>query len=261
MKEILCAVMIALSTSLHTGSFDLIAHRGLPSEAPENTIESFQLAIDNGANYTKFDTRMTEDGVPVIMHNEMVDETTNGTGYLRNMTYSEVEKLDAGSWFDVSYKGSKVPSLVEVMQLAKDHDLKVIVDIKEISRIEDVKTIARIIKNYDYPEHIIMQTYDDSIFDAIHTVLPDATLCYVARDESTFKRALNRLKNGGIVSVYYKELLRSDELLEQAKKQGTQIIAYTVNNVETIRKLRELGINGVFTDQYNEMKKDLEMLN
>ena len=87
----------------------IIAHRGFSSERPENTISSFDHAFNNGFNLLELDVHLSSDGVLVVMHDEKVDRTTNGTGFLKSMTYKEISQLDAGSWFrgtdEVSYAG------------------------------------------------------------------------------------------------------------------------------------------------------------
>jgi glycerophosphoryl diester phosphodiesterase len=110
--------------------FTLIAHRGYSSEAPENTLEGFELALASGFNNFELDAQLTRDGVPVVIHDDTVDRTTNGHGAVRDFTMAEIKALDAGSWFTGgpegagrrgygAYWGVRVPSLAEVLDRCK----------------------------------------------------------------------------------------------------------------------------------------------
>ncbi len=92
--------------------FETVGHRGAPREAPENTLISFRRAIDVGVDWIEFDLRESRDGVLVVIHDDTVDRTTNGRGRIDEMTFEELEKLDAGY-------GQRIPSLQQVIDLAK----------------------------------------------------------------------------------------------------------------------------------------------
>jgi len=94
----------------------LIAHRGYSSEAPENTFAAFDLAIERGYWDIEFDVQMTSDGVPVIIHDETLERTTNGVGLVAEHTYAELAKLDAGSWFAESFADQRIPSLEDFLK-------------------------------------------------------------------------------------------------------------------------------------------------
>jgi len=95
----------------------LIGHRGASSEAPENTMASFERALALGADGIEFDVQMTSDGRAVVIHDAMLDRTTNGSGPVFDATLDEVRSLDAGSWFGASFAGAQVPLLSEVLAL------------------------------------------------------------------------------------------------------------------------------------------------
>lgn len=97
----------------------LVAHRGYSAEAPENTHAAFTEALMRGYDHIEFDVQLTKDGVPVVIHDLTVDRTTNASGLVKDYTFSEIQELDAGSWFDESFKGQTVPSLSEVLALLK----------------------------------------------------------------------------------------------------------------------------------------------
>ncbi|MBN2410585.1 glycerophosphodiester phosphodiesterase family protein [candidate division KSB1 bacterium] len=101
----------------------VVGHRGNVKFAPENTIPAFETAFRLGADLVELDIRETKDGVLVIMHDESVDRTTNGTGKVADMTLAEIKNLDAGSWFGPEFKGVQVPTFKEVLQAIKGKTL------------------------------------------------------------------------------------------------------------------------------------------
>ncbi|HOO56250.1 MAG TPA: glycerophosphodiester phosphodiesterase family protein [bacterium] len=111
-----------------------IAHRGATEFAPENTIPSFEKAIEIGFDYVEIDVRYTKDGIPVLMHDPAVDRTTDGTGKVADMTLEELKKLDAGAKYgDGSFKGTPVPTLEEVLIALKGR-MGIYLDHKEMPK-------------------------------------------------------------------------------------------------------------------------------
>lgn len=89
-------------------------------ETPENTMAAFQKAIDDMADYIELDVQLTSDGEVIVMHDSNAYRTTGVDENIANMTYKEVRRLDAGSWYSEQYKGEKVPSLREVLELTQE---------------------------------------------------------------------------------------------------------------------------------------------
>jgi glycerophosphoryl diester phosphodiesterase len=99
-----------------TADFMVIAHRGASSYAPENTLAAFDLALDLGYGHLELDVDLTRDGHIIVMHDETVDRTTNGTEPVRSQTLAELRALDAGAWFGAQFAGERVPTFAEVLE-------------------------------------------------------------------------------------------------------------------------------------------------
>lgn len=97
----------------------IIAHRGHKVAAPEQTLAAFELAIELGATMLEADLRFTRDGVPVLMHDRLLDRTTSGKGQVADMDWAEMAQLDAGSWFDAKFAAERVPRLDDLFDLAE----------------------------------------------------------------------------------------------------------------------------------------------
>ena len=107
-----------------------VAHRGDSARAPENTLPAFRKALAIGVHRFELDVRFTSSDVPVLMHDPKVGRTTNGTGAVTSLSLAQVRALDAGSWFSREYRGTKVPTLYEVLKLAKSNEASVLVELK-----------------------------------------------------------------------------------------------------------------------------------
>src|SRR4051812_12709361 len=95
------------------------AHRGCSQDAPENTLAAFSRALDVGADLVEFDVHVSADGDVIVIHDDKVDRTTNGSGEVARLRTEEIKTLDAGSWFSDAYAGEPVPLLDEVLDLLK----------------------------------------------------------------------------------------------------------------------------------------------
>src|SRR5262245_86406 len=101
----------------------LIAHRGASAYAPENTLAAFKKAKELGAQWLEFDVQLTACGEIVVFHDERLERTTNGRGWIHEKPYSYLKTLDAGSWFNSQFAGEKIPTLVEALEFLRQNNL------------------------------------------------------------------------------------------------------------------------------------------
>src|SRR3954471_4610552 len=94
----------------------VVGHRGAMGHAPENTMTSFEQAVDLGADMLEFDVRITKDGVPVIVHDANLDRTSNKSLYVAELAAKDLLELDAGSWFDLRFAGERIPKLSTLLK-------------------------------------------------------------------------------------------------------------------------------------------------
>ena len=132
-----------------------IAHRGASGYAPENTLAAFRRAVSQGVTFIETDLHLTRDAHFVAIHDETVERTTSGRGDVHQMTLAEVRRLDAGSWFASEFIGERVPTLMEVLEFARKHDVVFYLELKPsgfwggehalISNLRDSGEIARVV--------------------------------------------------------------------------------------------------------------------
>ena len=117
----------------HTRPIGLVCHRGANAFAPENTLEAARICFDQRFDFVEIDVRTSNDGHLVLMHDATLDRTTDGTGLVTDYTLSELQALDAGSWFSDRHRGLRIPTLDAVLALAKRYGLGVYIEIKAAS--------------------------------------------------------------------------------------------------------------------------------
>lgn len=148
---------------LDKGNMLVAGHRGCGAFYPENTLLSIQKALDMKVDMIEFDLNLTKDKVIVIMHDNTVDRTSNGTGYIHDMTLEQIKELDAGGKFEKIFEGLKVPTLRELCELVKPYkDLLFNVEIKEKTQ-ETVDLTMEILNEYGLRERCVFTCFDASI--------------------------------------------------------------------------------------------------
>jgi len=113
------SAMTAETTQGFPPHLSLQAHRGAAGLAPENTLAAFRMALDLGADGTEMDLQLTRDGVVVVIHDDTVDRTTDGRGRIGDLTLTEIKRLDAGAKFGPAFRGERIPTLRELIDLVK----------------------------------------------------------------------------------------------------------------------------------------------
>ncbi|WP_088103273.1 glycerophosphodiester phosphodiesterase [Halalkalibacter urbisdiaboli] len=141
----------------------IVAHRGWSGKAPENTLAAFKLALEESQiQEVELDVHLSKDGIPVVIHDHTLARTTNGFGFVKDFTFEELSKLDAGSWFDSSYADEKIPSLEETLQLFKHSDCKVVIELKQLANYYNglEKEVVNLIHQYEMDSQVVVSSFD-----------------------------------------------------------------------------------------------------
>jgi len=149
----------------------IIAHRGGPQYAPENTLAAFQNAVAQGVDWLEFDVQMTRDGALVIIHDETVDRTTDGTGAVRGLTLAQIRALDAGN-------GEQVPTFKEVVGLAKASGVKIFPETKSAHLYPGLEeNMLQVLEEAGYLDQTVIQSFEAASLDRLHRLNPNVKLC------------------------------------------------------------------------------------
>jgi glycerophosphoryl diester phosphodiesterase len=161
----------------HSGRPLIIAHRGASGVAPENTMPAIDSALASGADYIEIDVHLSKDGAVIVMHDKSVDRTTDGKGEIAEMTVAEIKTLDAGSWFNETFTGTRVPTLEEVISQI-DGKARLLIEIKKMG-VENEgleEAVIRIIRDSSAGSWCEVQSFNDEVLELFHEKAPEIIL-------------------------------------------------------------------------------------
>lgn len=168
---------IVLTKSLFSFDADAILkgvnHRGYNKVAPENTLPAFRLSKLHGFNYVETDIRFTSDGVPVLLHDDSIDRTSNGQGKIKDMSLEEVRSFDFGNWKDSSFKGTQIPTLEEFLSLCVEIGLFPHLELKAGSK-DQVFQIIDLIEQFGLEDNVIYTSFSLNFLKYVLERTPDA---------------------------------------------------------------------------------------
>jgi glycerophosphoryl diester phosphodiesterase len=225
----------------------VIGHRGAAMYAPENTLAGFRKAKELGAQWVEFDVQATRDGMAVLMHDARIERTTNGRGFVAERTMHELDKLDAGSWFDRSFCGEGVPSLVRTLGLLSEEGLGAMIEVKA-GPGDGPRTMAAVLRVLDGMELRVPATL--ASFD-------EAALAYAAAEKPEVPRALGvgrvpddweaRLARFKCAALHAGDRGLSESTIAMVAAK-IPLRVYTVNAPARAEALFGWGVAAVFTD-------------
>lgn len=218
------------------------AHRGASQDAPENTLAAFRLAERSGADGLELDIHVSRDGVPVVIHDETLDRTTDTSGLVGALTWQQLQTLDAGSWFSSAWAGQRIPGLVEVLREFGDH-LRINVEIKENRAGEAVLATLAAFPQAD----VVVSSFDQELLGSMRRLAPDLALA-VLFEHGNWRRAVRLADEIAAVAFHPEAGLVSRPLVAACRACGLPVHTWTVDDVGRARFLMRAGVAGIFTN-------------
>lgn len=230
-----------------------IAHRGFSGKYPENTMLAFEKASGAYCDGIETDVQLTKDGIPVLIHDETLDRTSNGTGLVKDYTYSELLKLDFGS-------GQRIAALEDFIAFSKEKNLFINLELKNsIIPYENLESITlSLLDKYSYSKNkVILSSFNHYSMVNIKTLDKSYKTgllydCWIYEPSDYCK-----LCKADAMHPHFSSVLNKN-LVDDIKFKGFQINTYTVNEAEYMKKLLTLGIDGIITnypDLLNQIMK------
>lgn len=228
----------------------VIGHRGAASHAPENTLAGIRKAAALGVTMIEFDAKLTADGEPVLLHDDLLDRTTSGKGPAREATLAVIRTLDAGSWFGAAFAGEPVPTLAEALELSASLGLAVNLEIKpckgrERETAERSLAVAQEIWPIDRPPPLVSSFARESLETALAVARDWPRGFLFDRMPKDFEVAVAAL-SPATVNTAHKRL--TEKTVPGLKAAGLPLLAYTVNDPDRAAALFAMGVDGVFSD-------------
>ena len=250
----------------------IIGHRGYCALAPENTLPSFQLALEAGADLVELDYHHTRDGVPLVIHDDTLDRTTDARKRWKQrrikvagQTAAEIQMLDAGSWFHKKFAGTKVPLLVEALDLICGAGSIAVIEHKS----GDAETLTRLLRGRKVIDRVAVISFDWAFLREIHQREPGLLLGALGRPErlingQTPSRRSRKLdarwlgeltKTKARLAVWSRQV--SESAIRLAHESGLKVWIYTVDTARTARRLAGIGVDGIITNRPREIRRAL----
>jgi glycerophosphoryl diester phosphodiesterase len=228
----------------------IFAHRGSSKYAPENTITAFKLAIEQRADAIELDAKLSSDGQVVVIHDQTVDRTTNGTGRVDRLTWEELQSLDSGSKFHVSFQCEKIPSLVDVFETI-GNQIFINIELKNYSSpSDDLPTrVIGLVRKYALQQSVLLSSFNPFALLVAHHLVPDVPLGLLTmrgRKGAVSRGWLGRLIPHQALHPAWKDV--DLKLISNNHQHGYRVHPYTVNEPMVMQDLFGKGVDGIYTD-------------
>lgn len=236
----------------------IFAHRGASAYAPENTVEAFALAMEQGADGIELDVQMTKDGQVVVIHDETIDRGSDGTGAVRDYTLEELKKFHFSNHME-NYENAVIPTLKEVLDLIKSSNMLLNIELKTgiywYPNLEE-KTME-LVKEAGMEDRVIYSSFNHYSIKKILELNPHAECAFLYSD--VILNVDKYAKNAGVCglhpAVYH---LKMAEFLKEYQESGLKVRVWTVNKKEDMEKFIKADLEAVIT---NYPDKALEIRN
>lgn len=227
----------------------IIAHRGDKSHAPENTLAAFSLAAEKKADAIEFDVKLSADGQVVVLHDQTVDRTTNGKGNVSRLPLAAIKELDAGTWFSEQFRGERVPTLDEVFETVGKRVL-MNVELTNYANPNDglVPKVAELVKKHALQDRILFSSFFSRNLRKARLLLPEVACGLLASSGILGLWARSIGWRGDFLALHPYLREASPTLIRRVHAAGKRLHVWTVNSEEDLKRMIDLGVDAIFTD-------------
>jgi len=226
-----------------------IGHRGASAYAPENTMAAFRKACELGADGVELDVQLSKDGQVVIMHDDRINRTTNGRGYVKDKTMKELFEYDAGSWFSSEFRNERIPTLAELFDYATG---KMLVNV-ELKKSNDptalVLAVKEIVDKFQNYHDCLFTSFDLATVNAVLSIMPNAR-CGLLIDKLS-----PAIWEGAWPFVAAKAGLVTNKFFRASQEHKKTIVVWTANEEQEMKRLIEVGVARIITNYPDRAKK------
>lgn len=228
----------------------ITAHRGVSSLAPENTLAAFEQAALLGLDWIEIDVQLSQDKVPVVIHDRTVNRCTNGRGRVADMSVQALKALDAGLWFGDAYEGESIPTLAETLLLAQKHDLTVNVELKHYEG-DDIDLLCQQVKLVMTElgiakEQVLFSSFSTQALTVMQRIMP--TIRRGQLWQQIPDNALAILDELDAYSVHCDFHFLDERTARWIKSAGYQLYCYTPNHPLLVESFWEWGVDMMISD-------------
>ncbi|WOF22538.1 glycerophosphodiester phosphodiesterase family protein [Microbacterium betulae] len=226
----------------------VIAHRGNSSLAPENTLPALDSAARSGADLLEIDVDYTRDGEIVVLHDDSVDRTTDGTGNVRELTSSDVRALDAGGWFSPLYAGTPIPTLDDVLDFVTASDATLLLEFKSSWSERRIGEALALIESHGAEDRVIAQSFDTTTLASLRDAAPGLARMVLVDEIDDPVASAEEFDAIG-VNPRGEDVLGRREIVDEIHDAGLLTYVWTVDDAQDWAGLADAGVDGIVTNR------------
>jgi glycerophosphoryl diester phosphodiesterase len=219
----------------------ILAHRGASGYAPENTFAAFELAIEMGADAVETDLRMTRDGVLVLFHDEKVDRTTDGTGLLSDLSWEQLQQLDAGIKFNEKFRAQRVPALADFLDRIAAR-IPVCLEVKFAGIVDP---LAETLAGRDL-SRLEFTSFEWEVVERLRGLIPHARIGHLVRAFTAAE--IEQARAVGLNGICPPARDVTPELVAAAHAAGLTVRAWGTKTPELLSRIAQAGVDGTTLD-------------
>lgn len=221
--------------------FLVIAHRGASSYAPENTIAAFDLALQMGARHLELDVHLTHDDYLVVIHDDTVDRTTNGTGPVASQTLAALQGLDAGAWFGEAFVGARIPTLAEVLTRYQGR-AHLHIELKGLTTHLPQRTVD-LVQAHGMAQHVTFTSFQHAHLQTMRAYAPELPTGWLVGEISDTVIAQAHTLECAQLCPRASQV--TPALVQRLHAEGFRVRAWGVANDALMRQVVEAGADGM----------------
>lgn len=231
-----------------------MGHRGAMGHAPENTLSSFDLARQMGAEFIECDVHLSKDKEVIVMHDERVERTTNGAGLIRDLKLSQIKRLDAGSWFSRKFKDEKVPTLRELLEWTRHktslhkYQMGVAIEIKNepVKYPEIAEKLVQVLTETGMDSRVVIISFDHAVLKKMKSINPKIATGILF--DEPLKDPIQRAFDMDSDALFPRRNLVTKTLVQKAHQKGIAVATWTVNEPKEMQRIIACGIDAIATN-------------
>ena len=228
------------------------AHRGASAYCPENTLEAFSRAIEQGADCIELDVHLTKDGEIVVAHDEKLERVSNGTGYINDHTLQELKSLDFSKlFFPGTGTAYRIPTLAEVLSLVKPSALTMNIELKTTERLYPglVEKLISLIEKYAMAGRVIYSSFNHYSLREIKKIDPRAKIGLLYELGMVDPWVYANYVGADAIHPHYYVIAALPETVKHCHENNIKVNVWTVDDPEAIKLMLKSGVDGIITNK------------
>ncbi len=247
--------MLSLQEAYELFDYLVVAHRGASGTAPENTLASFQKAIEDGAHLIEMDVQATADGIPIVFHDKGISRTTNGRGLASRLKYDDLRQFDSGFWFGNEFKGEHIPTLEEVLSFLSGKIL-LNIELKNLGTQSQfiLEEIFHLLEKYDFSDKVVISSFYYNELELAKKINPRIPIAPIRlpKDTTLPSKLKERLDCEGFVCSI-EEI--SKEIIDDAQRCNLFVGVYSVDFENQLDYVISHGVKAIVTNYPKEIRQ------